>query len=92
MKDILRPRELDLSSDHRRSLSRVGGLCGQQGALHRVMPAVNVAFFTLAGASLKLDALAATAHVAVVIFLVRTNHSLRRGCAQAKDKMLVDCR
>jgi len=36
------------------------------------MPAVNVAFFTLAGASLKLDALAATAHVAVVIFLVRS--------------------
>ena len=41
-----------------------------EAALHRVMPAVNVAFFTLAGASLKLDALAATAHVAVVIFMV----------------------
>lgn len=58
------------------------------------MPAVNVAFFTLAGASLKLDALAATAHVAVVIFLVRSNHFPRRLCARcyasAKDTMLLD--
>jgi NhaP-type Na+/H+ or K+/H+ antiporter len=39
--------------------------------LNDVMPTVNLAFFSLAGASLKLDALAHTAWLASVVCLVR---------------------
>ncbi|KAK3232970.1 hypothetical protein CYMTET_56703 [Cymbomonas tetramitiformis] len=36
-----------------------------------VMPSVNLVFFSLAGASLALDALAKTMHISIVIFLMR---------------------
>lgn len=42
-----------------------------EGCLNCIMPGVNVAFFSLAGAGLQLDALASTVHIAVVVFVVR---------------------
>ena len=39
--------------------------------LHALMPLVNVAFFTLIGASLNLGAIAKTLHIAVLIVVVR---------------------
>ncbi|KAK3280362.1 hypothetical protein CYMTET_11790 [Cymbomonas tetramitiformis] len=40
-------------------------------AIDHVMPTVNLAFFSLAGAALAVDTLAATAHISVIIFMMR---------------------